>query len=680
MSLFRIVLAVLLITVSQPLAAQSAPFSRGVNLSNWFQAGSPAEIDFERYTQRDLEQIRNLGCDVIRLPINLHNMTSGAPDYTLDPLFLNYLDEVVSWSEALELHLVLDNHTFDPAVETDPNIGEVLEKVWLQMAAYYRDRSELIYYEVLNEPHGISDSAWNDIQKEIVDVIRTVDTEHTIIIGPASWNSYANLDAMPVYDDDNLIYTFHFYDPFLFSHQGAGWGSPSMEELAGVPFPYRADDMPELPASLYGTWVADAYARYPEEGTVAKVQEALDVAIQFGLQRNVPLLAGEFGVLMDNAADADRVEWYRVVREYMEASGLAWTAWDYHGGFGVFEKGSQGAYEHDLNIPMLEALGLETPPQTEPVQNPDLAGFDVYLDGAADGMVSYGSGAGSFDPKSADRPWEGRQAIRWSDSNNYGSIGFDFQPDHDMQFLVERGYGLALAVRRDKPGAGIDVRFMDSNTTDPDDRPWRMGFTIDESHAPGDGNWHQVFVPLAEMQEQGAWEDGNWYNAEGLFDWSAVDRLEFAAGPNGLEGAVIGLDAIRLTALPPGEPRLSNDAGVNGLYYDPENSGHGFDFNLIDDGLVVYYYGHTSQGERLWLISGLYSGELDFTQPVELDFYELTQGSFGAPVEPATLWGSGTITLQDCISGSAVLTGADGQMDMAFVRLAGVPGQNCSSQ
>src|SRR5687768_792510 len=105
------------------------PFKKGVNLTNWFQAKSASEIHFTRFTRQDMEQIKSLGCDAIRLPINLHAMTSGEPDYIPHPLFLSFLDQVVSWAEELNLHLILDNHTFDPTTNTSPDIGPVLVKV-----------------------------------------------------------------------------------------------------------------------------------------------------------------------------------------------------------------------------------------------------------------------------------------------------------------------------------------------------------------------------------------------------------------------------------------------------------------------------------------------------------------------------------------------------------------------
>ncbi|MCI4669450.1 MAG: glycoside hydrolase family 5 protein [Bacteroidia bacterium] len=219
------------------IQAQETPFSRGVNLTNWFQAPNAFQIPFSRYQKSDFEDIKSLGCDVIRLPINLHFMTQAGHDYVLEPLFLQFLDSAVAWAEELDLHLILDNHTFDPAVNTDPNVGEVLTKVWVQMAAHYKNSSDKIYYEVLNEPHGISDVLWGSIQGRVIDSIRTVDKRHTIIVGGSNWNSYRNLQFIPQYSDTNLIYTFHFYDPFIFTHQGASWVGPSMERLSNVPYP-----------------------------------------------------------------------------------------------------------------------------------------------------------------------------------------------------------------------------------------------------------------------------------------------------------------------------------------------------------------------------------------------------------------------------------------------------------
>jgi len=96
------------------------PFNRGVNLTGWFQTSNPRQIQFSKYTKKDFENIKSLGCDVIRLPINLFSMTSGSPDYSLDPLFFEFLDQAVSWAEELQLHLIIDNHTTDDLASKNP--------------------------------------------------------------------------------------------------------------------------------------------------------------------------------------------------------------------------------------------------------------------------------------------------------------------------------------------------------------------------------------------------------------------------------------------------------------------------------------------------------------------------------------------------------------------------------
>jgi endoglucanase len=81
------------------------------------------------------------------------------------------------------------------------------------------------------------------------------------LFGPSGYNSYSELKNMPVYTDANLIYTFHFYDPFMFTHQGASWTS-GLQDVANVPFPYDAARMPAVPASAKGTWVENSLNNY----------------------------------------------------------------------------------------------------------------------------------------------------------------------------------------------------------------------------------------------------------------------------------------------------------------------------------------------------------------------------------------------------------------------------------
>jgi endoglucanase len=535
----------ILLVMIPAIHASVLPFQRGVNLTTWFQKESAQQIQFTQYTEQDFINIKSLGCDVIRLPINLHSMTNGTPNYTIDSLFYYFLDQVVVMAENQGMQLILDNHTFDPSTNTNPNIGDILIPVWTQLADHYKNHSNLIYYEILNEPHGIADTTWNRIQQQIINAIRSVDQTHTIIVGPAGWNSYHNLQYMPQYTDNNLIYTFHFYDPFVFTHQGASWVTPSMEPLAGVPFPYDPALMPPCPPGLIGTWIETSLNNYPNDGTVEHVHNLIDIAVAFKNSRNVPVFCGEFGVYIPNSNNNDRVYWYEVVRDYLDQNGISWTIWDYHGGFGLFEAGTSGFFDYDVNIPLVNALGLNPPQQYVFVLEPDTCGFDMYMDYIGPNIVEASWVAnGTVSYYSTNGPVQGNHCIYWTGTDQYGYIGFNFRPIKDLSQLVNDGYAIDFWVRGDSPGAQFDIRFVDTKI-DTGDHPWRMGITIDDSVAAWDGTWQHIQIPLNVLIELGSWDNG-WFEPQGNFDWAASEYFQIVAEHHNLQGINFWFDKIQI--------------------------------------------------------------------------------------------------------------------------------------
>ena len=540
----RLYSIVLLLFIFLSVSAQ-VPFNRGVNLTGWFQADSPGQIQFSRFTRQDIINIKSLGCDVIRLPVNLHNMTSGSPSYNLDPIYVSFLDSVVTWCEEEEIYLIIDNHSFDPNVNTSSDIGTILNKVWSQTAAHLKDRSGYIIYEILNEPHGITTQQWGTIQGNVINTIRQIDSRHTIIVGGSGYNSYTELANLPVYTDDNLLYTFHFYDPFMFTHQGASWTSPSMVSLSGVPFPYDAATMPACPAALRGTWVENSLAAYPSEGTADHVRQLIDIAINFRDNRNVNIFCGEFGVYMPNSDYSDRAYWYEIVRQYLEQNNIPWTTWDYKGSFGLFNKGSNELFNHDLNLQVVQALNLSAPPQTPSVIRPDSSGFMIYSDYAGENIVTTSSGKTDF--YSSDTPDNGLYCLHWHYISQYDHIEFDFIPDKDLTRLQYSGYAIDFMVRGNVPGINFDIRFIDTKTTDADDHPWRMGRTITGNDAAWDRKWHHVHIPLTSFEEKGAWDNNIWFNPEGKFNWAAADRFEISMEEASSGGVHLWFDNIHIT-------------------------------------------------------------------------------------------------------------------------------------
>jgi endoglucanase len=529
-----------------PTSFAQNTFNKGVNLTEWFQVSGARQIQFSKYTRKDFENIKSLGADVIRLPIDMTAMTSGDPEFQIDPLLYFSLDSAVTWAEENQLYLILDNHPLDPG-PTSMAIAPMLKKIWIQLAEHYKNRSNYIVYELLNEPYNITTADWAQIEIEIINEIRTIDKVHTIIVGASQWNDYAELSLFPVFADANLIYTFHFYDPYLFTNQGATWPSPSLGSLAGVPFPYDAAKMPACPPDLKGTWVEGSLnTLYKDDGTVAKVKELIDIAATFKTSRNVEVYCGEFGVYSINSDTADRAFWHETVRTYLEEKDLSWTICDYHCGFGLFKKGSDGLFESDLNIPLINALGFNVPEQKPYIQKADSSDFFIYDDVIKSQILNTSAiSSGVLNFYSNENVRAGKYCIEFSGVARYNKIGLDFIPNRDFSFLKADNYFLEFWLKGNDPSSIFDVRFIDSKTG-AEDHPWRIIRTIDKNIVPFDNQWHYVKLPFSTFTEAGSM-DPTWFSPKGLFDWTDIDRLEFVAEYDSLIGESLWFDQIAVS-------------------------------------------------------------------------------------------------------------------------------------
>ncbi|MDR0910367.1 MAG: glycoside hydrolase family 5 protein [Spirochaetaceae bacterium] len=497
-----------------PIENLGIAFSKGVNLSGWFQyVASPNAIAFGSFTKDDFANIKSLGADVIRLPIDFYGLSSREPNYTFEPLFFELLDQIVGWAEDLGIYLILDNHSSDGSNgQTPDNIDTVLIPLWTQVASHFKDSSNYILYEIMNEPYGISSKRWGEVQGKLIDTIRSIDTKHTLIVGGTSWNSIDALSVLPQYSDTNLLYTFHFYEPFRFTHQGATWSSAEVKNLKNIPFK------------------ADA-------NSVNILAKALDKVVNFSQTRNVPVYCGEFGVYMKNSQDEDRVRWYKTVSGLLDERRIVRTNWDYFGGFGLFKTEAGGDFYTDLNLGVVRALGF-TPPTQRPLKPIDSA-FSIFDDSAANGITtnSWDCSVDYFSTPAAD----GKYALKWGKANQYGALTFTFTRPVSWNALQEQGYALSFKAKAAET-TQFDIRFVDAE--DADGSPWRLRATIS---LPG-GDWQTFKIPLASMNEHGAWLNATqeWLNPEGKFSWDRVESLQIDAESGPIPG-FIELDSLEIT-------------------------------------------------------------------------------------------------------------------------------------
>ena len=585
MHLKKSLLLLLLLSFSLSFTqAIEIPFHRGFNLTWIWSNESANKISFSKYGKEDLENIKEMGCDVIRLPLSLRYFADNTLDRTLNPIFFYFLDQVVDWCEELELYLILDNHTQFPNSSYVPTLKDLIP-IWRQVAERYSDRSEYILYETFNEPHNISNSSWEALQKYVIRTIRSVDSTHTIIVKPV-WDSPSNYKNFKPVDDENVIYSFHSYRPFLFTHQGASWANPPLVNLAGVPYPASAGEMPDCPEDLIGTHFEAKISNYYLDGTDSAVYAYNQPVYDFAEKHNVAIMCDEFGTYSRNAPEADRHRWHKMIIDHFEERDIPWTLWGYNGSFGITKANSYHALNYDIDSVMVNNLRLNMPEQDTSRVCPDTTGFMLYHDYTPRHIIPHVyMDENRFNLYSKTDPAQGEHCIKLTKADAYESINVRFDLLRDISILAQKGASLKFSIKGNQSGTIIYARFMNNNLDNPDEPRWRKVYQLNDHNMTWDNQWHEVSLPLERFYEIGFSKDGERIEPQDKFKWSNIYVIGFYGTGDKLCNATLYFDNIRIEL--PGEELATSDIipdnfELHPIYPNPFNAQSTISFSLSE--------------------------------------------------------------------------------------------------
>lgn len=339
---------------------------RGINLSEWFaqvwdKRGYTAEHFQTWTTAEDIAQIKSMGFDHVRLSVNPQPMFSSRQSEKIPAEYLGYLDTAVKMILDHGLAVVIDLHPesdFKARLAKEDDAVEQLADFWRALAQHYSTwDSELVFLEILNEPELSDRYRWYGAQAKLAAAIREGAPAHTIIAAGARWSDDDDLVFQEPLRDPNVIYNFHFYEPHIFTHQGATWSAYSWHWLRGLSYP-SSPESAERAAALEPNEVNRLQViRYGlEHWDAARIKAEIKAAGDWAQRRGVPLVCNEFGVYREYAPAQDRVAWLRDVRTALERTGIGWAMWDYSGSFGVVtKKDGKTVVDEDA----LKALGMK---------------------------------------------------------------------------------------------------------------------------------------------------------------------------------------------------------------------------------------------------------------------------------------------------------------------------------
>ncbi len=329
--------------IDNPLQALAMEtLDKGYNITNWLE-----EDKFEsyKYDETYVNALADNGFKALRLPIDLDLYIAdrdahleGDADFAIEEVLFEILDNFDQWTAATGMSLTIDYHQYDNSFDmSNDRYMDAVVRLWTAVAGHFADSPRVdLFYEIMNEPElaggvdAVDQSDWTDFATEIIDGIRSADTTHTILFGDVSWNAISPLIRRDPFDDDNIIYVFHFYEPFVFTHQGATWSG--MGTVRDIPYPYSKDRWSEY-SSDFGfspnteSWIISALNQYYREGFKSWMKNQIIDAKQWAVDNNVPVICNEFGAYDRSSTKEDRVRYTTDLVDIFEELEIPWQHW-----------------------------------------------------------------------------------------------------------------------------------------------------------------------------------------------------------------------------------------------------------------------------------------------------------------------------------------------------------------
>ena len=345
--------------------ARFARLARGINLSHWFAQSPRGNYSREHLTtyntERDLDLIARMGFSHVRLTLNPKAVSDAPEGLPFHAERLALLDAAIAGFLARHVAVVVDLHPDDdfktPLAKDDAAV-ERFVAFWRALAAHLAGTDpERVFFEVMNEPVIADAARWNAVQKQVLAAMRASAPRHTLIAGGPLWSGPDQLVRMEVVADRNVVYNFHCYEPFRFTHQGASWAGDWVKGLKNAPYPSSPEAVAGVLADLPDEKARENMIQYGKENWNAeKIDAVIARAAAWGKKKGVPLTCNEFGVYR-TAPAADRNRCIEDMRKALEKYNIGWAMWDYAGGFSVVVE-KDGRRVPDPAT--LEALGLKS--------------------------------------------------------------------------------------------------------------------------------------------------------------------------------------------------------------------------------------------------------------------------------------------------------------------------------
>ncbi len=332
---------------------------RGINLGGWLSQCVHTKEHYDSFiSQDDIKRISTWGLDHVRLPVDCEAIETE--DGIINEDGFLYISTCLEWCKKYGLRMILDIHkaagyTCNNAFNEANNLfkNEALQRrfvgIWAELARRYGNEKDAVVFELLNEVVEADYSEpWNKLARKAIETIRQYAPETQIIIGGIEWNSVRAVALLDEPYDDTIIYTFHFYEPFAFTHQNASW-VPETKGFA-IEYPATIEDYRKA-AEIIGEKAAFIFKNDVKEMGLPLLEQLIMEAVTVAEQRGAALYCGEYGVI-DQASAQSTLAWYRDMHRLFEKYHIGRAAWSYK----EMDFGIEGKHYEEVFDGIVESL------------------------------------------------------------------------------------------------------------------------------------------------------------------------------------------------------------------------------------------------------------------------------------------------------------------------------------
>ncbi len=312
--------------------------NRGVNVTRWFcyLANAKDTKHYETYfKQEDIDNLKRLHVNFVRLCVSPEAIyDNGKPNAVTLP----YLDKALQTLHQAGMMVFLDLHDNGQLkLDTPDHDNSGLVSFWKSMAEHYRGRAlGSTVFEIVNEPVFQKNApVWWALQQKTVEAIRAIDPKRTIVVSGTGWGGIDGLTEMKPLAQTNLIYSYHCYDPFIFTHQGATWTGPEQQAMKNIPFPSSpeavAKVIDQIPEQYRGSVRSYGEQRLGKDYLRSRIAKAAD----WGRANGLSTVLGEFGAYPPVSPPDSRARWFTAMAEIVEDLRAPNAIWGYDDGLGL---------------------------------------------------------------------------------------------------------------------------------------------------------------------------------------------------------------------------------------------------------------------------------------------------------------------------------------------------------